>query len=200
MSQVQITNVHEFYTMRKDIGVAIVLVIALALGIILRLQTSSRMTVFSDQATSFSIAYPATWGASESLTDALIKVQDPETNSPFKTTLRVESREIDSTNPPTLQELVDRRVVTNGTLTGYHFLSSDSATVGGAKALKQEFAYVVQPIDQPRRASLPVVVRAVEYIVLAKSNVFYITLAAPSTEFTGVSTQMDQIISSVQVQ
>ena len=200
MTQTQITNVHEFYTLRKDVGVAIVLVTALALGLVLRMQTGNRMTVFRDSTTSFSIAYPTTWGASESLTDALIKVQDPETNSPFKATLRVETRDIDSANPPTLQQLVDRRVDLNGALTGYHFLSSDSATVGGVKAMKQEFAYVVQPNDQPRRASLPVVVRAIEYIVLAKTHVFYITLAAPSTEFPDAGAQMNQIIQTAQVQ
>lgn len=192
--------VHEFYTLRKDIGVAIVLALALFLGTILRMQTTTRTTTFQDQATAFSIAYPTTWGASDSLTEVLLKVQDPETNSAFKTTLRIEAREIDSANPPTLQQLVDRRVDANGALTGYHFLSSDNTTVGGAKAMKQEFAYVVQPNDQPRRASLPVVVRAIEYVVLAKNNVFYITLATPSTEFSSISTQLDQIIASIKVQ
>jgi hypothetical protein len=65
--------------------------------------------------------------------------------------------------------------------------------------MRQEYAYVVQPIDQPRRASLPVVVRAIEYIVLAKDSVYYITLAAPENEFAGARAEFEQMIQTVQI-
>jgi len=186
--------------LRKDIGVAIVVLIALALGLLLRMQTVNRATIFQDKDTAFSITYPATWGSVESLQDVLLKVEDPQTNSTFKTTLAVETRDLDPQSPPTLQQLVDRRIAQRGGLTGYHFLSSDPATVGGAKAMRQEYAYIVQPIDQPRRASLPVVVHAMEYIVIGKENVFYITLAAPEGEFADARAQMEQIVETVKVQ
>ena len=186
--------------LRKDIGVAIVVLIALALGLLLRVQTANRVTIFLDKDTAFSITYPATWGSVESLQDVLLKVEDPQTNSAFKTTLAVETRDLDPQSPPTLQQLVDRRIAQRGALTGYHFLSSNPATVGGAKAMRQEYAYIVQPIDQPRRASLPVVVHAMEYIVIGKENVFYITLAAPEGEFADARAQMEQIVQTVKVQ
>jgi hypothetical protein len=186
--------------LRKDIGVAIVVLIALALGLLLRAQTANRLMTFQDKETAFSLAYPATWGNVESLQDVLLKVEDPQTNSAFKTTLAVETRDLDPQSPPTLQQLVDRRIAQRGALTGHHFLSSNPATVGGAKAMRQEYAYVVQPIDLPRSASLPVVVHAVEYIVIGKENVFYITLAAPESDFVDARTQLEQIVQTVKVQ
>lgn len=184
---------------RKDIGVAIVVFIALAIGLFLRMQTTTRATTFQDQSTGFRITYPATWGSVESLQAALLKVENPRTDSAFKTSLTVESRDLDPASPPTLQDLVDRRVAQRGTLTGYHFLSSNPAMVGNAKAMRQEYAYTVQPIDQPRRASLPVVVHAIEYVVLAKDSAYYITLAAPENEFDGARAEFEQIIQTVQL-
>ena len=185
--------------LRKDIGVAIVVFIALALGLGLRMQSTTRTTIFIDKDTRFSITYPVTWGGAESLQSALLKVEDPQTDSAYKTNLTIESRDLDPASPPTLQQLVDRRVAQRATLTGYHFLSSESANVGGGKAMRQEYAYTVQPIDQPRRASLPVVVHAIEYIVVGKESVFYITLAAPENEFADARAQMDQIIQTVKL-
>jgi hypothetical protein len=185
---------------RKDIGVAIVVLVALALGLLLRSQVTTRTTTFQTKAAPISFSYPATWGNVETLQDVLLKVENPETNSAYKTNLTVESRDLDPTSPPTLQQLTDRRVTQRGTLTGYHFLSSDPATVGGTKAMRLEYAYIAQPIDQPRRASLPVVVQAIEYIVLGKANVYYITLAAPENDFANAQIQMDQILKTVNAQ
>ena len=191
---------YEIRTRRKDIGVALVVLIALALGWALREYTLSRTQVFADQATSFQVAYPAWWSNADSLQDVVLKVENPETASTFKTNLTVEARDLDPQNPPTLQTLIDRRVAQRGALTGYHFLSDEPATVDGAKAQRLEYAYVVQPIDTPRRASLPVVVRAREYIVVTKDRVFYITLAAPEAEWApSAGPRLDQIIQSVHV-
>ncbi|HEX9372349.1 MAG TPA: hypothetical protein VF897_15145 [Roseiflexaceae bacterium] len=193
-------EVYGIRMLRKDVGVAVVVLLALGLGWLLRAQVVNRVTVFQDQDSPFRMAYPATWSSADSLQDVLLKIQDPQTASAFKTTLTVERRELDPQSPPTLQSLVDRRVAARGTLTGYHFLSSGDATVGGAKSAQIEYAYVVQPIDAPRRASLPVVVRAREYVVVAKDRTYYIALAAPQDEFAGASARMERLLRTVQVQ
>jgi hypothetical protein len=136
----------------------------------------------------------------DSLQDVLLKVEDPFTDSAYKTAMTVESREIDPASPPTLQALIDRRVEQRGQLTGYHFLSNSDATVGGAQGARVEYAYVVQPIDQPRRASLPVVVRAREYIVAGADRTYYITLAAPENAFDAASARFERAIQTVQLQ
>jgi hypothetical protein len=185
---------------RKDIGVAVVVALALALGWLLRVQDQGRVKQFQDPNSPFRIAYPASWGVADTIQDALLKVADPHTDSTYKTNLTIESRELDPANPPTLQTLLDRRVAQRSTLTGYHFLGNRDAKVGGADSAVLEYAFVAQPIDQPRRPSLPVVVQAREYIVATKDRTYYVTLAAPQSAFEADSAQFERIIQTVQLQ
>jgi len=200
---IQSTDSGALYRVRmrpKDVGVAVVLLAALALGWLLRTQIEGRVKLFEDANSPFRIAYPASWGVADSLQDVMLKVADPQTDSAFKTNLTIESREIDPANPPNLQTLLDRRVEQRAVLTGYHFLSNNETIVGGVNSAVFEYAYVIQPIDQPRRPSLPVVVQAREYIVAAKDRTYYITLAVPQNEFEAASAQFERIIRTVQVQ
>ena len=130
----------------------------------------------------------------------LLKVENPSTDSAFKTAMTVESRELDPASPPTLQTLIDRRVEQRSGLTGYHFLSDAEATVGGARGARIEYAYVVQPLDEPRRASLPVVVQAREYIVVGTDRTYYVSLSAPESAFAAASAQFERTIQTVQLQ
>src|SRR4051794_4772162 len=98
----QTTDTGELYRVRmwpKDIGVALVVLLALASGWLLRFQTEGRVKLFQDANSPFRIAYPASWGVSDSLQDVMLKVADPQTDSTFKTNLTVESREIDPASP-----------------------------------------------------------------------------------------------------
>src|SRR5436190_6767526 len=125
----QHTTIYPIRMRRKDIGVAIVVLLALGLGLLLKFQVEGRTRVFQDKDSAFRMEYPAAWQATGSLLDTLIKVEDPMADSTFKTTLTVQSRELDTASPVTLQTLVDRRVAQHGSLTGYHFISNDSTTV-----------------------------------------------------------------------
>ena len=186
-------------TLPKDLGVALAVLVALGLGLLLFVSADGRTRVYQSDDAPFRMTYPATWIYAESLQDVLLKVEDSQADSAFKTALTVESRELDPQSPPTLQTLLDRRVEQRGALTGYHFLANDETTIGGLKAMQLQYAYVVQPIDEPRRASLPVVVRAREYIVVTQDRTYYITLAAPENEFERASARFDRILQTVQV-
>ena len=180
----------------KDIGVAVVVIVALALGWMLRAYTLNRVTAFHDTDTGLSLQFPAAWGTVDSLQDVLLKVEDPATDSAYKTNLVVETRDLDPQSPPTLQDFVDRRVTQKSNLTGYHFIGEQEATVDGKKARQLRYAFVVQPNDQPRRVSLPVVVEARDYIIPAQNRVYYITVAAPENEFAAASARLDSILST----
>ena len=186
--------------MRKDVGVGIVVLVALGLGLLVRYQVDGRTRVFEDKESPFRMAYPAGWQNTESLLDTMVKLEDPLADSAFKTTLTVQSRELDTSSPPTMQTLVDRRVTQRGALTGYHFIADEDATVGGQQGKHIEYAYVTQPIDTPRRASLPVVVHASEYIVVTRERVYYITLAAPENEYADALGRFQEVLRSVKVQ
>ena len=192
-----------FYPVRlwpRDLGVALIVFLALGLGLLVRYQVEGATREFRDPDSPFRISYPASWAGAEAPEDGLLRVEDPRTDSAFKTTLTVESRLLDPAAPPTLQTLVDQRVAEQGALTAYRLLSSADATVDGARGARIEYGYVVQPIDAPRRASLPVVVQAREYVVVAQDRVYYIAVAAPQHEYEDAQARFERIIARVNVQ
>ncbi|MFL5734291.1 MAG: hypothetical protein ACJ78Q_13980 [Chloroflexia bacterium] len=186
-------------TAPKDVGVAAVVLVALALGLLLRYGVEGRMKTVSSAEPKVDISYPANWRVSRPISGTLMRVENPQTASTYKTNVTVESRELDPASPPTLQELVDRRVAQHGSLEGYHFLSNSERTVNGNRAANLEYAFVVQPIDTPRSASLPVVVHSREYIVVTKDRTYYLTLAAPENDFARVASQFDGMVETARL-
>jgi hypothetical protein len=184
-----------------DLGVALVALIALGLGWLLMAQTEGRTRPYAepDPAGGIRLAYPAGWISVDSLQDLLLKVEDPQTDSAFKTALSAERRDLDPADPPTLQTLLDRRVQEHAQLTGYHLIADGETTLAGQRAILLEYAYVVQPINTPRRAALPVVVRARDYLVIAKDRSYYLSLAAPEAGFAQASAQFERIIQSIEL-
>lgn len=183
-----------------DIGVAIIFALCLLSGFLVMRSATLRSATFQDELSPLRFSYPATWQSADTLQDVTLSVADPTTPSAFKTRFSVEQRELDPNAPPTLQTLLDRRVEQRQALLGYHFLDEAETMVGGARAMVSEYAYVAQPIDGARRAVLPVVVQAREYIVVAGNQSYYFTLAAPEREFVAARRQLDRIIESVVVQ
>lgn len=187
-------------TLRKDVGVGIVVGACLLIGVVMMQGAVTRTVAFAAPDAPIAFAYPAGWQELESLQpNVLLKVENPLVASTFKSTLTVESRDLDMAAPPTVQQLRDRRIEQLNKLTAFKFLTDAEATVGGQKALQIEYAYVTQPIDSPRRASLPVVVLAREYIVIAKDRSYYISLAAPENESETTQATLDAIIRSVRI-
>ena len=183
-----------------DLGVALVALVALALGGVLRCQVDGATRVYQEPNAPFRIAYPRSWLSAASSPDTLLTVEDPRTRSTFKTTLTVERRDLDPAAPPSLQDLVDRRIVQRGALTAYRLLASDAATVGGAPAGRIDYAYVAQPIDLPGRYALPVVVRVREYLIALPDRAYAVTLAAPEQEYVEALERFEQAIKKVRVQ
>ena len=193
-------SIHTFRTWNKDVGVAVVVLIALALGYVLMQVVLNRTETYQEPNSPFQLEYPKTWTNAESLQEVLLKVEDPAADSAFKTSLTVEARDLDPSAPPTMQTLVDRRVQQRSALTAYHFIANNATQVNGAPAQELQYTYVVQPIDTPRRVALPVVVVARDYIVLTPTRSFYLTLAAPENEYARASETMDRILQSVKLQ
>ncbi|HEX9987365.1 MAG TPA: hypothetical protein VGE45_02680 [Chloroflexia bacterium] len=187
-------------TLPKDIGVAVVVLVALLGGLLLRWSTEGSTKAYASADNSFSVLYPASWRTTEITDTLLLRVENPQASSAYKTNVAVDVRELDPASPPTLQELIDRRIEQHSGQAGYHFLSSNDRTVSGLKASEIEYAFVAQPIDSPRRATLPVVAHSREYIVVAKDRIYYITLAAPESDFATASELFDRMLETVKVQ
>jgi hypothetical protein len=200
MIQTDSGPVWRFRTLPKDIGVALFVLVALGLGLLLRLSVEGRTVTFQEPDSPFRMAYPAGWGNVSPPEGALLYAENPLTPSPFKAAITVERRELDPSQPAPLDLLVDRRVEEYGTRSNFAFFDRRELTVGGQPATEVEYAYVTQPILGPQRAALPVVVHAREVIVSAGGRVYYITLDSPAEFFETASGQFDTILNTVQLQ
>jgi hypothetical protein len=187
-------------TLPKDIGVAALVAVALILGLVLRLQVEGRMKQYENADPSFSVSYPATWRVTQAKDGALLRLENPQTDSAYKTNMTVESRELDPASPPTIQDLADRRIVQHGALTGYHLLANTEQTINGVKGARLEYAYLIQPIDTPRSAVLPVVVHCREYILATRDRTYYFALAAPENDFARAVDQFERIVEKARIQ
>lgn len=190
------------YTLRlwpKDLGVALVTIAALLAALLLRQGIVGASRVFEADAAPFTMTYPATWDRVAPPPGTLLRLEDPRAASTFKTTVTVENRELDPAAPPTVQALADRRIEQGGNLLAYRLLATEETTVAGARGLRLDYAYVVQPLDVPQLASPPVVVRARQYIVVAASGAYYLTLAAPENAFAAAADQFASVIEGVRI-
>ncbi len=185
---------------RKDVGVLLVSALALVAGFIIHRVVDARLEVYQEPESTFRLAYPSGWEKGTTLSDSLLKVQDPETGSAYKSNVVVIRRDLDIASPPTLQTLLDRRVEERNKLTGYHFLGSRETTVGGTKGVELGYAFTTQPIDQPRSASLPVVVQTRDVILVGRQTSYYVTLSAPSSEYDRANAQFDEMLKTVRVE
>lgn len=193
-------TIYQLRTLRKDVGVVAVVIVAYLLGLLLFLNVYGRVQSFAAQDGPFRIEFPARWAEGESLSaDVLVRQINPLTDSAVKTSVTAEERLLDPANPPTLQTLLDRRVQQRAALLGYQFIDEQDTMVDGEKAKVYEYAYVVQPIPEARRASLPVVVQAKEYIVPTRDRTFYITFAAPAEALAQAAPQFERMLASVKV-
>lgn len=200
MARNDVANFHRLRLTPIDLGVALLMIVALAFGLLLRGQVADRLATFQSPDAPLQLSYPADWREAGTLQDVLLNVEDSFVESPFKTTFTVQSQDLDPAAPPSLEELTNRRIDDRSALVGYHFLSSGPTEVAGNAATLIEYAYVAQPIDEPRRPSLPVVVTARDYVVVKGASSYYFSIAAPESDGEQALATMEQVMRSVQIQ
>lgn len=200
MSEATTDEIYDLRLRPKDLGVALIAILCLFGGWLLMESVTTRTQSYQDEITPLRFDYPAGWVQVPSAENILLTIANPATPSAFKTVISIENRPIDPASPPSLQTLLDRRVEQRQTLPSYHFLSDGEAEVDGVRALVSEYAFVNQPINEARRASLPVVVEAREYIIVTADQSYYVTLAAPADQYDQARRQFDQMIARMVVQ
>lgn len=186
---------------RADLLVALVVALALAAGWLFKSSLTSRTTVVTDPNSQFKAAIPSYWSTRESdSADTFLAAENPNAPSTFKSSVLGQSFLLDPENPTALDALVDRLVQQHGdTLIGYHLLDIRAQNVAGAEARVVEYAYIVQPIDQPFRASVPVVVHATDTLIYTPKEYWLLTLAADERLYAKEQPNFDRIVASVQL-
>ncbi len=193
-------------------------ILALIVGWVLKASIQGQTATFASE--TLSVRYPVDWllGKDE---DTLFTVTDPDSLSTFKTTFstRVEPlEEVKEEEYVFKVEGVDASVKPLGEVTGlnaaanrlvmrrnkqlkeYNVLSARETTLMGWEALAIEYAYV----DSPRAGwatapSLPVVVQAVDTVIVKDDQVYVFTYAADANIFAQEKGTLASILESVRL-
>ena len=186
---------------RSDGLVLLVVLVALVSAWIYRGTLLNEKQTLVDEISGLQLEIPATWNqALEEDTSLDLAAIDPRADSAWKSRLGLYSRLLDPDNPVALSSVVDR-LVENYTenLTSFQLLALDNRTIQGADTAILEYAYTVNPIDEPFRASLPVVVHTLEYVIYTPTQYWVLTLSADELLFAEESETFEKIVTSVQL-
>lgn len=186
---------------RADLLVALVVVAALALGWVYKSALATRTTRAADPNSQFSLAIPSHWLTHEpDSEDTFLIAENPAADSVYKSAVTGRSFLLDPQSPTALDTLVDRLVQRHGDeLTGYHLLDIHSRMIGGAESRVVEYAYVVQPIDQPFRASMPVVVHGFDYLIYTPTEYWLLTFTADERLVEKEREGFERMVGSIQL-
>ena len=186
---------------RSDGLVLLVVLVALVIGWIYRGTLLNEKQTLVDEISGLQLEIPATWNlALEEDTAVDLAAIDPRADSAYKTRLSLYSRLLDPNNPVGLSSVVDR-LVENYTenLTSFQLLALDNRTIQGADTAVLEYAYAVNPIDEPFRASLPVVVHTLEYVIYTPTQYWVLTLSADEKLFDESSGSFENIVAVIEL-
>ncbi len=186
---------------RADLLVALVVAVALTIGWFYKESLFSQVTVTVDPNSQFKVSLPSHWLTHElESADTFLSAENPRADSVYKSTALGQSFLLDPESPTVIDTVVDRLVQQHGDeLTGYHLLDIRPDTVGGAEGRIVEYAYIVQPIDQPFRASLPVVVHALDYVIYTPTEYWLLSFTADEQLMAKEQKSFEQMVTSVQL-
>lgn len=181
--------------------VFLLVAIALLAGWFLKISIEGRAETFTDG--NISLSYPATWfrepmAAAQGLA---LKASDLHSASLYRPAVALQLTQA----APALPDTEDRLTPTVTTwtfgnsqkLSNYRVLSTEHVDIAGQKAIRIDYTYVSEPIASPYRRALPVVVEAVDYVILSQDQAYVVTLAADAHDFEQAQDQFETILNSL---
>jgi hypothetical protein len=178
------------------IGLAILILIA---GWVMKTTVEGDRTAFHDPDAGFSLEYPSTWTPSDRK-GFVFSIHKLRAEGRIKPGLWIEVKEPPSQPDPQIQALVTPLTVDRGRqLFGYRVLSVTETQLDGESAMQIEYAYVDLPPGSATQSSLPVVVRAVDTLILDHDKITIITHAAPEDSFTDYKLIFEGMLNSLEL-
>lgn len=185
-------------SLRYDAAVILLAALAFTASLGLKSWVLDRRTIFTDPDAHLSLQYPASW-APRTEKGSLFSIQDLRSKGPFKPTFSIVVKELESqqaTRP--VQESVVPFIVQRGReLRGYGVLGRGETQVDTLEAAKITYAYVDYPSRSPLQSALPVVLKAVDVLVIHQDNLYVLSFVAPAETFAQQSGTLDAILNSV---
>jgi hypothetical protein len=179
---------------------ALVVILVALLGVLLALALKSavqgRSTAVSGLDGAVTLEYPSAWVFGKPSEGALFTVSDPRSPSSFSSLVTVRTRSLAQG-----QELIDAAtswaLSQNRNLREFTDLGSEATTLAGRTAIRLNYAYVAPVPDGAGRATLPVVARATDTLVIVGNQVFIFGAASDAAQFERYAGTFDRILSSI---
>jgi hypothetical protein len=187
---------------RADVLVGVIVLAALVVAFVYQGSLTGKTTPFTDSHSGLSLSIPDNWTVNEdNVVDTFVSAYDTRADSIYKSTVVGRSFALDPDNPATLDTLVNGIVQEHqDTLTAFHLMDIQPATVGGAESQSIQYAYVTQPIDDPFSSSPPVIVIATDYVIYSANKEYWVmTLASDEKIFDKEQADFTTIINSVKL-
>jgi hypothetical protein len=171
--------------------------VALAAGLLLRVNIENASFLFTDSRTGIRLRYPANWILERGSADGpfIMRVEDPAA-LPFKTSLSISAL---ATGPDsTINDITTLIDITRaGQLASYKSLDISPTTLGGRPATQLTYAYATTETN-PSLRSLPVIVRGVDIIVLSRSQTFVLTFLSEATAYDSNQRYLDLFLRNLE--
>jgi len=196
-SQVDSRPIEWETSLRRDAVVIGLVVLALGASLTLKYLVLHQRVMFTDPDAHLSLEYPASWALSTQK-GMLLTIRDLRSQDAFKPTFSAVVRELDPETTRPVQEMVVPFTVERGQeLTGYRVLDIAETQIDGAEAAQITYTYVDYGAESHLQSALPVVVKAVDVLLIRQGQLYALTFAAPGATFGQQSSTLDEILDSV---
>lgn len=151
-------------------------------GVLLRSSIVNATVRFENKQAGIAVRYPVNWLLDENREDFVLRLQDPAA-IPFKTTLQISIVPIGQGARSALDILNPLNISRATSLPSYRTLEISPITLpNGAQATQMLYAYAASETN-PILQSIPIVVRAVDVVVLRGSQAIVVTYRADTDSF-----------------
>lgn len=184
-------------SLRYDAMVIGLVVLALGASLTLKSLVLGQRAIFTDPDAHLSLQYPASW-APYTEKGTLLSIRDLRSQSRFKAIFSVAVTDLESEAVRPVQEMVVPSTVERGQeLMGYRVLDIAETQIDGLEAAEITYTYVDHGVDSHLQSALPVVVKAVDVLVIHQDRLYVFSFAAPAATFDQQSSTLDAILNSV---
>lgn len=183
---------------RALLWVILTVAIGLLLGLALKTSVAGRSSSFAAPDGALTLNYPSVWVLGNASEGTILTVSDQRSPTEFSSTFAVRTRSL-----PQGQALIDAAtgwsLSQSGSLREFSGLGSQQTTLAGQPAIRIDYAYVAPPAAGAGLATIPVVVRASDTLVVAGQRVLVFSMAADANHFDAYAAQFQAILSSVKL-
>ncbi len=180
----------------------VLVIVALVVGWFLKGAFQYQTEVFTDPDSGLTFRYPASWFLESNQAQigdegVILTVSDAHSESAFNTTFSVRIKKVEEET--TAVDQAELWILQRGEgLTKYRVLSKELSQVAGQEAVTIDYGYVEDPLrSSAMSVSLPVVVRAVDVVLVRDNQVYVLTFAADQLVFDEASKTLERLLNSL---